>query len=153
MPYATEIIYMNKTCPKCNLPNPAQAAYCHNCASPLGAGPTVGAQQQQGWPQNPVGGAVAGGQAYVAAPQESQKAMISMILAIAGFLCCGPILGLPAAILGWMELDAIKNGRSSPSNKTMATVGLWGGILATVGHIIFYVIWFFLGLIGSAGTY
>lgn len=91
-----------------------------------------------------------GGQAKASAPQESQKAMISMILAIAGFLCCGPILGIPAAILGWLELDAIKNGRAPESGKTMATVGLWGGIVATVFHIFFYVIWFFLGLVSSS---
>jgi len=85
-----------------------------------------------------------------AVPAESQKPMISMILAIAGFFCCGPILGIPAAIIGWMELDAIKNGRSPQSGKTMATVGLWGGILATLAHVVFYFIWFFLGLISSA---
>ncbi len=76
-----------------------------------------------------------------------------MILAIAGFLCCGPLLGVPAAILGWMELDAIKNGRSPESGKTMATVGLWGGIVATVGHVIFWFISFFLGLLSGGGGY
>lgn len=90
-----------------------------------------------------------GGQTFAAAP-ESQKPMIAMILAIAGFLCCGPVLGIPAAILGWMELDAIKNGRSPESGKMMAMVGLWGGIAATVAHVFFYVIWFFLGLISSS---
>ena len=86
----------------------------------------------------------------MAAPQASQKPMIAMILAIAGLLCCGPILGIPAAIIGWMELDAIKNGRSPESGKTMATIGLWGGVFATVAHVVFYVIWFFLGLLSSA---
>lgn len=94
-----------------------------------------------------------GGQAYVAAPPGANKAMISMILAIAGFLCCGPILGIPAAILGWMELEAIKNGRSPESGRTMATVGLWGGIVATVGHVIFWFISFFLGLLSGGGGY
>lgn len=76
-----------------------------------------------------------------------------MILAIAGFLCCGPILGIPAAILGWMELDAIKNGRAPASGKTMATIGLWGGIVATVLHVLFWVLSFFLGLISGGGGY
>ncbi len=142
---------MNKTCPKCNLSNPAQAAFCHNCATPLGAGPTVGAQQQA-WPQNPVGGAVAGGQ-YVAAPQETQRAMISMLMAIGAFLCCGPLLGIPAAILGWLELDAIKSGRASANGKTMATVGLWGGIASTVIHVGIWIIWMLLGALSSASAY
>lgn len=92
-----------------------------------------------------------GGQAYVAAPPVSQKPMIAMILAIGGFLCCGPLLGIPAAILGWMELDAIKHGRSPESGKMMATVGFWGGIAATIVHIAFYVISFLMGLVSSSG--
>ena len=144
---------MTKVCSKCSLPNPSEAAFCHNCASPLG-GPGVGTQQpQQAWPPNPLPAPNMGGQAYVAAPPGSQKAMISMILAIAGFLCCGPILGVPAAILGWMELDAIKNGRAPESGKTMATVGLWGGILATAAHIILWFITFFLGLLSGGSAY
>ncbi len=151
---------MTKVCPKCGLTNPGEAAFCHNCASQLG--PVAVPTNRPSWPQDQAGGPVIGGagggpamggQAYVAAAPESQKAMISMILAIAGFLCCGPILGIPAAILGWMELDAIKNGRAPAGNKMMATIGLWGGIVATLGHIIFYVIWFFLGLISSASAY
>lgn len=80
--------------------------------------------------------------------------MIALILAIAGFLCCGGIAGIPAAIVGWMELDAIKNGRSPESGKTMATIGLWGGIAATVIHAVLWVLWMAMGMMSStAGPY
>lgn len=80
--------------------------------------------------------------------------MIALILAIAGFLCCGGFTGIPAAIVGWMELDSIKNGRSPESGKTMATIGLWGGVAATVIHAALWVLWLAMGMISStAGPY
>ena len=84
--------------------------------------------------------------------EASQKPMIALILAIAAFLCCGPFTGVPAAIVGWMELDAIKNGRSPESGKTMATIGFWGGISATVIHGIGYVLWILLSALASSGS-
>ncbi len=137
---------MTKTCSKCGLSNPAEAAFCHNCATPLNAS-TRSRPNQAAWPQTPPVGAVAGGQ-YVAAPS-SQRPMIAMVLAIGGIFCCGPVLGVPAAILGWLELDAIKSGRAPEGGKTMATVGLWGGIAATVIHIVIWILWVFLGALSS----
>jgi Domain of unknown function (DUF4190) len=75
--------------------------------------------------------------------------MIAMVLAIGGIFCCGPVLGVPAAILGWLELDAIKSGRAPEGGKTMAMVGLWGGIAATVIHIVIWILWVFLGALSS----
>lgn len=72
-----------------------------------------------------------------------------MILAIAAIFCCGPLLGIPAAILGWMELEAIKSGRAPETGKTMAAVGLWGGIAATVIHAGLWIVWVFLGALTS----
>ena len=72
-----------------------------------------------------------------------------MILAIGAFLCCGPLLGIPAAILGWLELTAIKEGKAPAKGKTMASIGLWGGIAATVIHIVGYVIFMALGMLGG----
>ena len=69
-----------------------------------------------------------------------QKAIIALVLAIVALLCCGPFTGIPAAIVGWMELNSIKTGQSSPAGKWMAMVGLWGGIaisiLASIGYIL-----------------
>lgn len=123
---------MSKFCPRCDQSNPPEAAFCLNCASPLGAAPPP-----QAYPQTP-GGA-------------SQKGTVALALAIAALLCCGPFAGIPAAVVGWMELDAIKNGRSPGNNKWMAAVGLWGGIAATLIHAGIYVLWVLMGMISSVG--
>ncbi|MEQ1762367.1 MAG: zinc ribbon domain-containing protein [Pyrinomonadaceae bacterium] len=123
---------MTKPCPKCNQLNPAEAAFCLNCASPIGP---MGTAPQFGATTN--------------APAASQKGLFSLILAIVALICCGPFAGIPAAILGWMELDAIKNGRSPADNKWMALVGLWGGIASTVLHIIGYVLYVMLGMLST----
>jgi hypothetical protein len=116
--------------------NPAEAAFCLNCASPIGsAPPPIGAPQQFG---NASGGV-----------QQSQKGLFSLILAIVALVCCGPFAGIPAAILGWMELDAIKTGRSPADNKWMAQVGLWGGIVSTLLHIVGYVFYVMLGMLSA----
>ena len=120
---------MTKPCPKCNQLNPAEAAFCLNCASPIGSPQHFG---------GPTG-----------APTASQKGLFSLILAIVALVCCGPFAGIPAAILGWMELDAIKNGRTPADNKWMAVVGLWGGIASTVLHIIGYVLYVMLGMLSA----
>lgn len=120
---------MAKACPKCNQTNPADAMFCLNCASPLG-GPA------------PLFAAAGG------APQ-SQKGLYSLVLAAAALFCCGPFTGIPAAILGWMELDAIKAGRSSADNRWMALIGLWGGIASTLIHVIGYVLSMMLGVLSS----
>lgn len=125
--------------------NPAEAAFCLNCASPLAAAPPpIGAPQQFGNTPPVQPGA-----------QQSQKGLISLILAIVALICCGPFAGIPAAILGWMELDGIKAGRTPADNKWMAVVGLWGGIASTLIHIflyVCYVLWTML-LAGSGQYY
>lgn len=73
-----------------------------------------------------------------------------MILAIVALICCGPFTGVPAAILGWMELDSIKNGRVPADGKVMAMVGLWGGIASSLIHIVGYVLWVLMGMLSAA---
>lgn len=75
-----------------------------------------------------------------------------MILAIVAVLCCGPFTGVPAAILGWMELDGIKSGRTSPDSKVMAMIGLWGGIAASVIHAGLYILWILLSMMSAAAN-
>lgn len=153
---------MSQTCPKCQTPNPAHAQFCHNCGtrfggSPVFSGPVpnhphvaavgVGAQPASGpfigQPQNvPVVGSTS------AQTGASKTAVASMILAITALMCFGPLTGIPAAILGWMELAAIKQGRSDRSNAWMAHVGLWGGIIFS----ILATGMFFLMLILSAAS-
>ena len=130
---------MTKTCPKCNQPNIAEAMFCQNCSSPLSSGPTIGAQQAVGQPP-PAGGT-------------GQKATIALVLAIVALICCGPFAGIPAAIVGWMELDAITKGQSPEGGKWMAQVGLWGGVASSLLHIGGYIIWILLSMMAASNPY
>lgn len=137
---------MNKICPRCQTPNLAEAMFCASCAAPLGPAPM---------PPNQQGGA--GQQAFASAPSSSSpsgQAIISFVLAIVALiLCCGPLTGVPAAIVGWMELGAIKAGRSSPAGRWMAQVGIWGGIVISILSILAVVGWLLLSLMAGAGGY
>lgn len=82
----------------------------------------------------------------------SQKAVIALILAIVALFCCGPFAGIPAAIVGWLELTAIKEGRSPADGKWMAMVGLWGGIAATLIHGGLYLIYVFISMLGAMSS-
>jgi hypothetical protein len=75
--------------------------------------------------------------------------MISLILGILAFVCCGPFSGIPAAILGKMEMDAIKEGRAPQSNMGMAKAGFWLGIIGTALSIIFFVLAILLGFLSN----
>lgn len=152
---------MTRTCPKCNQMNPPDAAFCLNCSSALGLGaptqqqspPYVGGQtpyvgappQQYGGPNVGMQGSSSGG--------AGQKAVAALILAIVGLLCCGPFTGIPAAIVGWLELDAIKSGKSPAAGKWMAQVGLWGGIAVTIIHSVAWVLYMLFVMMASANPY
>ena len=133
-------INMTKACPSCNQLNPPDAAFCLNCSASLAPAPHIGAQPNQQWQQPPVGGPLAGNP-------------IALVLAIAALICCGPVAGVPASIVGWMELDAIKNGRSPASGKWMAQVGLWVGIASSVIHVVVYMIWVLFSAMASSNPY
>lgn len=60
------------------------------------------------------------------------NSIIALVLGIASFLGLGPLTGIPAWILGKNELAAINRGASSASGRTMASIGMWLGIVATV---------------------
>ena len=142
---------MTKVCPRCHQPNLPEAAFCASCAAPLAAGPAVGAPPQQGWPPQ---GNQAFGQAPTAKAGAGGKAITALILAIAALvLCCGPLTGIPAAIVGWMEQSAINAGQSSPAGKWMAQVGIWGGIAISVVWVIFFFIWVLFSMMAGAGAY
>lgn len=147
---------MTKNCPNCGQTNPPDAAFCLNCSTPLG--PTVGgpAYQQQSPPH-------VGGQApYLGAPPQqyhnqqasgsgggaSGRAIGSAILAAATLiLCCGPFTGIPAAILGWLELESIKKGQAAEAGRIWAQIGLWGGIAATIISSIVALFFLFVSAI------
>lgn len=154
-----------KVCQTCNQTNPVEAMYCRQCASPLDASqprpqqqyanpPQFNTspfnQQQQQWNNPPQ---------YVQTPQQfsqatggaSSRATQSAILAVVGLLCCGFITGIPAAIMGWLEIQAIKEGKSSSEGMMMAQVGLWLGIGGTIINAVVGFIGMLILMAGGGG--
>lgn len=116
-----------KVCRNCNQTNPPEAMFCRQCASPLDAGQAQSTQPPPNQPPNyqPQNFANASGGA-------SGRAMAAVGLAVLAPFCCGLLSGIPAAILGWLEIQAIKEGKSSPAGMMMAQIGLWGGIIGSI---------------------
>jgi hypothetical protein len=148
---------MNKYCQKCNQSNPFDAVFCLNCATPLSNGQFGGNQQgNQQWNQPNFGGQPMGGNFTPSIGQStnaSQRATTAGILGLVGLFCLGPIAGIPAAILGFMELNAIKQGQSSPSGKSMASIGFWCGLGGSIVQIGGFLLWILLALAASSENY
>ena len=148
---------MDKHCQNCNQLNPSEAAFCLNCAAPLSGGQTGGSQPaNQQWNQPNFGGQQAG-QNFAPPPATSggtsQRATAALMLVIAGFFCCGPLTSIPAVIVGWMEIDAIKKGQSSPNGLLFAQIGLWGGIAITILQGIGLLLWIVLSMAAASSPY
>jgi hypothetical protein len=161
---------MSQTCPNCQNPNPAHAQFCHSCgtrfsvalgsvpqpvamppaqvfagvgAVPAPPGPFIG--QPHTAPK-----AFASHLPHTAPAGPSKLAITSLVLAILSLFCFGFLTGVPAAIVGWMELAAIQQGRSDRSGAWMAHVGLWGGIVMSVLSLLGLVLMIILSA-ASAG--
>lgn len=148
---------MQKICRNCNQVNPAEAAFCRQCAAPLEAAqanqpqyatPPQYANQMPGNQANfgnqPVQNfSPAGGGA------KSNRAMISAVLAVVGLFCCGFLTGIPAAVMGWLEMQAIKEGKAAPDGMMMAQIGLWLGIGGSIINLIVNLILFVLLSLGG----
>jgi hypothetical protein len=133
---------MQKICQNCQQSNVSEAMFCRQCASPLGnfqaKQPNYSNQAQNNQQMN-----------FAPAKQgASGRAMGAAGLAVLGLFCCGLVAGLPAAILGWLEISAIKEGKSSPEGMMMAQIGLWLGI---IGSIVTTLLGFFMMILSSAG--
>jgi hypothetical protein len=127
-------------CPQCGATNAAQAKFCGSCGAAL----SPPAPKPPPPPPN-----AAGSGTQPAPPASSPKAVIALVLGIMSVFCCGPFTGVPAAILGKMEMDAIKQGRSPESNLGMAKAGFWIGIIGTALFILGIVLAIFFGLLSS----
>jgi hypothetical protein len=136
--------------------NPSDAAFCLNCSASLGLAGGGKPYQQANAPY-------VGGQApYVGAPQPymgnqpaasggaSQRAIIALVLTIVALVCCGPFTGIPAAIVGWLELDSIKSGKTPEAGRWMAQVGIWGGIIISIIYGVLGVLWILLSMMAGA---
>jgi len=61
----------------------------------------------------------------------SGRAIVAMVLGIFSLLCLGFLAGIPAIVLGYTEIKAIREGKSPPSGDSAAKAGLILGILGT----------------------
>lgn len=66
----------------------------------------------------------------------STNSIIVLVLGIVSFLGPGILTGIPAWILGRNELAAIDRGSAPAAGRTMAAIGMWLGIAATVLMLI-----------------
>ncbi len=83
----------------------------------------------------------------------SASAIIAFVLGILAFITCGPCTGIPALIIGLIELRNIRNNASSPEGKPFALVGaILGGVnfALMIFAILFYIVMilFFLSIPG-----
>lgn len=78
----------------------------------------------------------------------SGRAIASLILGILSLLCMGFVSGVPAIILGSMELRAIKAGQAPHAGESVAKVGYILGIIGTVLTCLAVVAAVALGLLG-----
>ncbi len=153
--------------------NPADGSFCRSCATPIalvqpiydepqtqrmpdppawtsGFGyqePQQNQWQQSNW-QQPFGGPLQA-QPMAFQPGPSNRSVIALCLVAAGFLCCGPILSIPGAIVGYIEVQAIKDGRAPQAGLSMAQIAMWGGIAVTILTTIGLIFGFLFGIIDA----
>lgn len=139
---------MEKICPQCQTPNPADGSFCRSCATPIAlVQPTYSQPQWQQpppyhWPQppsnqqwqqqTPFGGPLETQMPRPFQPPPSNRPVIAICLVIAGLVCCSVFTMVPGSILGWLEMRAIKEGRAPESGLAMAQIAFWGGMIMSV---------------------
>lgn len=83
----------------------------------------------------------------------STRAVVVLILGILSLVCAGFLTGIPAIIVGNMELKAIKNGEAPKEGEGVAKVGFILGIVGTVLTCLAMLGIFLLALLGvTLGT-
>ncbi len=94
-------------CQKCSSPVSEGASFCNHCGSPLSNSATAGAPRENGR-----GGMIFG-------------------FGISSILMLGPILGLPAWIMGRTDLAKIKDGLIAANEYSLTKAGMVMGIIGT----------------------
>lgn len=84
----------------------------------------------------------------------SNLPLVSMVLGILSFVCCGPFFSLPAVIVGHLALGRIKRGEIPEDSRGFAVAGLTLGYinLALSALVIFiYLVVIVIAVVGGAG--
>ncbi|MBK8983311.1 MAG: DUF4190 domain-containing protein [Ignavibacteria bacterium] len=78
----------------------------------------------------------------------SSNAIFALVLGILSYLLCGLFAAIPAWVLGKKELNEINAGRSPEAGKTLATIGMWLGIINVILSVIAIISIAFLFMLG-----
>ena len=70
---------------------------------------------------------------------QSGRGGIILGLGIVSFILLGPILGIPAWIMGHRDLKRIKNGEITREDKNLSQIGMVFGIIGTFASPIFWL--------------
>lgn len=83
----------------------------------------------------------------------SSRAVAALILGIASWIVFPFLAGIAAWVLGKSELDAIRAGQGLESDRTIASIGMWLGIVNVVLSVLGTCIamMFFTGLLAVIG--
>jgi hypothetical protein len=82
-----------------------------------------------------------------ASESASTNSIIALVLGILSWVACGILTAIPAWIMGKSEINKIKAGHSPQAGKTMATIGMWLGIVNVILWIliiIFMILYFII---------
>lgn len=112
-------------CPQCGTENPQEATACSNCGSSL-----------------QTSAASAAPSAYVSAPPTSNTALVSLIMAILGWVVLPVIGSLLAVVFGHAALGEIDRSGGRISGRGLAQAGLilgYAGLAVSVLSILLLV--------------
>ncbi|MBS1807888.1 MAG: DUF4190 domain-containing protein [Acidobacteria bacterium] len=115
-------------CMRCGSANVGGAQFCSGCGATLGF-QNIGPQPVQ--------------------KTGNGRAILALVLGIVGLVLCG-FTAIPGAILAWMEMQAVREGRAPQANGGMAKAAFWINIAALV-LTVFFCLGF--GLLGSLSGY
>lgn len=127
-------------CPKCGNQTSDDANFCSKCGNSI-------RQADQKQPSQPV---------Y----HESGRGITVFIFGLLGIVMLGPILGIPAWVMGHNDLKKIRTGIIPQSEEGLTKAGyilgiiatvLWGFLILIVLFSIFLGIFMFKGIIESSG--
>jgi hypothetical protein len=77
--------------------------------------------------------------------QEEGRGVLILVLGILGVAVLGPILGIPAWIMGRNDLKKIQEGKIPSSERALTKAGMILGIISTVlGLIVFALVLFII---------
>lgn len=82
--------------------------------------------------------------------QNKTLAIVSLVLGVLGFICCGNILcGIPAIIVGFIARNKEAENPNAYGGSGLAMAGMILGVLSVITFIILIILQFFFGILGA----